>query len=96
MSAAGQYTAKGCPWCRGANVWLWDKAVPGKVAVCCANPDCAATGPLATTDGRAVELWNAASRRPVRDASGRLQTLLDELNPPEAERDLGPISRRYT
>lgn len=74
-------------------VWVWDKAVPGKFAVCCSNPDCAATGPLAYSEADAFRLWNLASRRTEVPAAA--QRIIDELNPPEAERDLGPTDRRY-
>jgi hypothetical protein len=55
--------AYSCPWCSIQKVWLWDKAVPGKVAVCCSNPNCAATGPLANDEDEAVRLWNRCPRR---------------------------------
>lgn len=57
-------TAKRCPFCDGSEVWVWDDAVPERVAIGCSDPECAATGPLAPDVGRAIFRWNAAPRRP--------------------------------
>ncbi len=54
--------AKACPWCAGRKVWVWDKAVPGRFAIACSNPDCVATGPIRATVDEAVIAWNAAPR----------------------------------
>lgn len=55
-----------CPFCTYDRQWLWDKAVPGKFAVACSNPVCAATGPIARTPAEAVLLWNRAKRRSLK------------------------------
>lgn len=88
-----------CPWCEGRGsdkgkpcqhgLWLWDKGVPGKFAIGCSNPDCAATGPLASTESAAVVAWNAAPRRPDQKRS-TVRRLLDEANPPDTARELEP------
>lgn len=54
-----------CPFCSFDRVWLWDKGMPGRFAVCCSNPACAATGPMAESEAAAVLLWNKALR-PIR------------------------------
>ena len=75
--------AKACPWCESPEVWVWDKAVPGRLAVACSNPDCAAVGPLASTEARAIALWNCALRRvpTAGKPSARLRRILDEAEP---------------
>ena len=71
-----------CPWCYGTDLWFWDKGVPGKFAVACSNPRCAATGPISDSRVDAVRNWNLAPRRNDR-ASGRLERVMDEMHPPE-------------
>lgn len=54
--------ARECPFCDGVEVWMWDKGVPGKFAVSCSNPECAATGPLSSIQADAIRNWNKALR----------------------------------
>lgn len=95
-SIAALSLAKACPWCEAREVWFWEKAVPDRLAVCCSNPNCAATGPLAPTETEAVLRWNSAIRRPEPKVSHRLQRLLDEANPvadPEDELRPRPLGK---
>jgi hypothetical protein len=71
--------AQPCPFCRCAQLWMWDKGVPGKFAVACSNPDCAATGPVAETERDAVARWNTPTpRRVERGSNAALERVLDE------------------
>jgi hypothetical protein len=74
-----------CPFCSFDRQWLWDKGVPGKFAVCCSNPSCAATGPICATPEQAVVGWNKASRRPrcYRRGDEAYRRALAELGRPE-------------
>lgn len=88
--------ALGCPWCesRGPkgesySLWVWDKGVPGRFAIGCSNPHCAATGPISDTEAEAVVKWNAAPRRPGQERPA-VRQLLDEAVSADAERELDP------
>lgn len=92
---SGVANGKPCPWCQGRKLWLWRKT-PTLVAVACSNPNCASSGPVAADEAGALELWNEAPRnsrayvspglRPTR----RIDRLLSEMHPPDAENDLMP------
>lgn len=80
-------TAGRCPFCTSDQLWFWDKGVPGKIAVACSNPACAATGPIADTEAEAVLLWNRAPRPREVKPNAALGRTLDELHQREpAER----------
>lgn len=90
--------AKVCPFCHGQGerdtygLWFWDKAVPGKWAVACSNPACAATGPIGETAADAVLKWNAAPRQ-LGYSSPAVRRAEEEAHPPHAERELEPRGR---
>ena len=55
--------AEPCPFCTSQRLWIWDKGMPGKFAICCSNSSCAATGPMANSEAEAVVFWNKAPRK---------------------------------
>lgn len=73
-----------CPFCTHVHLWIWDKGVPGKYAVACSNPACAATGPIADTPSAAVVSWNKAPRKVSTKPNAALGRTLDEMH--ESER----------
>jgi hypothetical protein len=76
--------ARSCPWCRGTELWFWDKAVPGGFAVSCSNPECGATGPISRKSAEhALLLWNGREQ----GTSAQLKRVESEMYPPEAKQE---------
>lgn len=71
-----------CPFCRSDQLWVWDKGVPGRFAVACSNPACAATGPMASSLAAAVVNWNRAPRQGSARSNAALSRALDEAHDP--------------